>query len=157
MLALLQALLSFPTVLVIVPALGLAIWRVVKFIRRHPTILLGCCQLLQSPSGVFGLLTLWAVTIVTLRQPTVGGMAFAAFVSIVPAILSWTEHKEAMAGVNNPPPPPILVGPGYPPGYPQTYPPFPSPGTIQNQQTTVVVEPPPPVNPAKPDNNPTTA
>lgn len=127
MLAFLQALLSFPTVLVVVVALGLAIWRVVRFVRRHPTILLGTCQLLQSPSGVFGLLTLTAITLVTLKQPTVGGTAFAAFVAVVPAILSWTEHRETMAGVTSPPVPAAMV------------------------------EGPPPPDPAKPNVNPTNA
>lgn len=127
MLALLQALLSFPTILVVLVGLGLAIWRIVKFVKKHPTILLGACQLLQSPSGVFGLLTLLAITLVTLKQPTVGGTAFAAFVAVVPAILSWTEHKETMAGITTPTPPAAMI------------------------------EPPPPPDPAKPNINPTNA
>lgn len=127
MLAFLQALLGFPTVLVTIAILGLVIWRVVRFIKRHPTILLGGCQLLQSPSGVFALLTLTAITLVTLKQPTVGGTAFAAFVAVVPTILSWTEHRETMAGIVVPPPPPAMVAA------------------------------PPPPNPAKPNNEPVVA
>lgn len=103
--------------------------------KKHPNILLGMNGLLQSPSGVFGLLTLGAITFVTLKQPSVGGVAFAAFVGVVPAILSWTEHKETMAGIAqcappDPPPPP----PPPPPSDP----------------VTVVVEAQPPDNSAKP-------
>jgi len=127
MLVFLQALLSFPTILIVLVVLGFAIYRIVKFINKHPTVLLGTCQLLQSPSGVFGLLTLSAITLVTLKQPSVGGTAFAAFVTIVPAILSWAEHQETMAGVVSPPAPPAMVE------------------TI------------PPANPAKPNNEPTSA
>lgn len=82
-------------------------------IRKYTTILGGIIQLLQSPSGVFGLLALAAITIVTWHQPSVGGTAFAAFVGIVPAILAWVEHKETMAQLVPPqpplpPPPPSL-------------------------------------------------
>jgi len=123
----LQAILSLAAVVVGLALLGLGIYRVVRLLKKHPTIMLGFCQLLQSPSGVFGLLTLFAITIVTLKQPTVGGTAFAAFVAVVPAILSWTEHKETMAGVVVPAPPAMMI------------------------------EPPPPPDPAKPNINPTVA
>jgi hypothetical protein len=98
--------------------------------KKHPNVLLGINGLLQSPSGVFGLLTLVAITTVTLIQPTVGGVAFAAFVGVVPAILAFCEHKETLAGI-------CQVVPPAPP------PPPPDP-------VTVVVEPPPPDNSAKP-------
>jgi hypothetical protein len=127
MLAFLQALASFPTVLVVVAILSFVIWRSVKFVKKHPTVLLGACQLLQSPSGVFGLLTLGAITLVTIKQPSVGGTAFAAFVAVVPAILAFCEHREAMAGIASPPPPPAMV------------------------------ELPPPPDPAKPNNEPIVA
>lgn len=127
MLVFLQALLSFPTIFVVLVVLGFVIYRMVRFVNKHPTVLLGTCQLLQSPSGVFGLLTLLAITLVTIKQPTVGGTAFAAFVTIVPAILSWTEHRETMAGVISPPAPAAMV------------------------------EQPPPPNLAKPNNEPTSA
>lgn len=63
---------------------------------------LGLYLLLQSPSGWFSIATLIAVTYVTIKQPSVGGMAMAAFVSIIPAALGYFEHKETMA---QPPPP----------------------------------------------------
>jgi hypothetical protein len=101
--------------------------------KKYPNVLLGVNGLIQSPSGVFGLLTLGAITFVTLKQPSVGGVAFAAFVSVVPAILSWTEHKETMSGIPQ-------VAPPSPP------PPDPPP----SDPVTVVVEPQPPDNSAKP-------
>jgi hypothetical protein len=84
---------------------------IVKKIKRHPNILLGINGLIQSPSGVFGLLTLAAITLVTLKQPTVGGVAFAAFVGIVPAILAFCEHKETLAGICQVAPPAYLAPP----------------------------------------------
>ena len=98
--------------------------------KKHPNILLGLDGLIQSPSGVFGLLTLAAITFVTLKQPTVGGVAFAAFVSVVPGILAFCEHRETLAGISQ-------VAPPAPP------PPPPDP-------VSVVIEPPPPDNSAKP-------
>ena len=127
MLVFLQALLSFPTILVVLATLGFAIWRAIRFIKKHPTVLLGTCQLLQSPSGVFGLLTLLAITLVTFKQPAVGGTAFAAFCAIIPAALGFFEHRETMAGVTSPPLPATMV------------------------------ELPPPPNPAKPNNDPPAA
>lgn len=88
---------------------------IVRKIKKHPNILLGINGLLQSPSGIFGLLTLVAITVVTLLQPTVGGVAFAAFVGVVPAILTIAEHRETLAGIPQvappapPPPPPVPV------------------------------------------------
>jgi hypothetical protein len=81
----------------------------VKKINKHSNVLLGINALIQSPSGVFGLLTLAAITVVTWFQPTVGGTAFAAFVAVVPAILTFAEHRETLAGIcqvaTSPPPP----------------------------------------------------
>ena len=71
----------------------------IKKINKHPNVLLGINALIQSPSGVFGLLTLAAITVVTWFQPTVGGTAFAAFVAVVPAILTFAEHRETLAGI----------------------------------------------------------
>lgn len=73
---------------------------IIKKIKQHPNILLGVNGLVQSPSGVFGLLTLAAITVVTLKQPTVGGIAFAAFVGVVPAILAICEHRETLVGIS---------------------------------------------------------
>ena len=61
--------------------------------------LLGCYLLLQSPSGIFSLLALACITFVTFKQPSVGGMAFSAFMAVVPAILSVVEHRETMAAL----------------------------------------------------------
>jgi len=127
MLAFLQALISFPTILVVLAILIFVTWRVIKIVKKHPTVLLGTFQLLQSPSGVFGLLTLFAITLVTIKQPSVGGTAFTAFCAIIPAALGFFEHKEAMAGINSPPIP------------------------------SAMIEPPPPPNPAKPNNDPVVA
>lgn len=81
---------------------------VFRKLKKHPNILLGINGLLQSPSGIFGLLTLVAITVVTLLQPTVGGVAFAAFVGVVPAILTIAEHRETLAGiVQTAPPTPV--------------------------------------------------
>jgi hypothetical protein len=105
--------------------------RLVLFVnKKHPNVLLGINALIQSPSGVFGLLTLAAITFVTLKQPTVGGIAFAAFVGIVPAILAFCEHKETLAGI-------CQVQP-LPPETP----------------ISIVVDPPPPSNVAKPIDEP---
>ncbi len=70
--------------------------------------LLGFYSLLQSPSGAFSLLVLLCITLVTLKMPSVGGVAFAAFCSVIPVALGFFEHKETMAGLPQvlPPPPP---------------------------------------------------
>jgi hypothetical protein len=59
----------------------------------------GCAELLRSPSGVFSLLTLVAISVVTWHSPSVGGAAFVGFCSIIPALLGWTEHKEQLASM----------------------------------------------------------
>ena len=64
----------------------------------------GIKLLLMSPSGVFGLLTLFAITYCTVKVPAVGSYAFAAFVAVVPAILCLAEHREQMAAINMPQP-----------------------------------------------------
>jgi hypothetical protein len=112
----LQALLSGHLILfILVPTIVICLVRFTA--KKHPSLLFGCAQLLQSPSGVFGLLTLTAITVVTWVQPTVGGAAFAAFVAVVPAILAFCEHKETMAGIDgtlppaSPPPDPNAAKP----------------------------------------------
>lgn len=65
----------------------------------------GLAELLRSPSGLFALLSLMAVTIVTFKQPAVGGVAFAAFFPVVVSMLAWTEHKEALKQMDQPAPP----------------------------------------------------
>lgn len=68
--------------------------------------LLGLYLLLQSPSGFFSLLSLIAVTYVTIKQPAVGGMAFAAFFPIVIGLLAICEHREQLASQQLPAPQP---------------------------------------------------
>lgn len=84
---------------------------IIKKIKRHPNLFLGINGLIQSPSGVFGLLTLAAITFVTFKQPTVGGVAFAAFVGVVPAILAIAEHRETLAGISQIAPPTYVAPP----------------------------------------------
>lgn len=106
---------NWPAILVI-SVVALLVLGVFLVIRKYPKTLFGCYELLKSPSGVFGLLTLFAITFVTLKQPTVGGVAFAAFVSIVPAILTWVEHKETMVQLTMPPfPTPVAFDNNLPP------------------------------------------
>lgn len=62
----------------------------------------GLAELLRSPSGLFALLSLLVISVVTLKQPSVGAGAFVAFFAIVPAVLAWVEHKEALAQINQP-------------------------------------------------------
>ena len=93
MCAVLQALFCWQYILFGV-AVMVVIFGISFLVRKYTTILGGSLQLLQSPSGVFGLLTLVAITLVTWFQPSVGGTAFAAFVGIVPAILAYCEHRE---------------------------------------------------------------
>ena len=44
-------------------------------------------------------------------MPAVGGVAFAAFVAVVPAILAFCENRETLAGMQQPvaPPPPVVT------------------------------------------------
>ena len=60
-------------------------------------ILEGLVLLLQSPSGIFALLTLIAISVVSFHNPTIGSAAFTAFVAIIPAILAIVEHRETLA------------------------------------------------------------
>jgi hypothetical protein len=57
----------------------------------------GVKQLIESPSGVFSLIALFVIALVSWKQPTVGGVALAAFAGAVPAILAFCEHKETLA------------------------------------------------------------
>lgn len=59
----------------------------------------GIYLILQSLSGTFALITLLVIAAVTWHSPTVGGVALAAFTSIVPAILAYAEHKECLANL----------------------------------------------------------
>ena len=104
MIAFLHLFISWPFLVILLLAISTFV------LIKYPILRTGLSQLLQSPSGVFGLLTLIAITIVTWIQPTVGGTAFAAFVAVVPAILAVVEHRETMLQmVQTAPPPPIEV------------------------------------------------
>lgn len=83
----------------------------------------GIIQLIESPSSCFALLTLFIISFVSWRQPSLGSGALIAFCSIVPALLCVAENREtlaqmkqdAMSAVNsmiNPakPPPPNPTG-----------------------------------------------
>jgi hypothetical protein len=112
----LQFLLSFPIILVVLSIVGFSVYKLIKCLIKYPGILLGTFQLLQSPSGVFGLLTLFAITLVTIKQPSVGGTAFVAFCAIIPAALGFFEHKEQMLQIQQSVlvPPPGTNNPGKP-------------------------------------------
>ncbi len=64
----------------------------------------GFKELMNSPSGFFALLSLLVISIVTLKQPSVGGVAFAAFFPVTVSLLAWCEHKETMAQIAQSPP-----------------------------------------------------
>lgn len=60
-------------------------------------ILTGLAQLIESPSGIFSLISLAVIAAVTWHQPSIGSGAFIAFFGIVPAALGYFEHKETLA------------------------------------------------------------
>lgn len=83
--------------------------------------LLGFYLLLQSPSGIFSLICLSIMTILTWRVPVFGAAPWVAFFGIVPAILCYAEHKETMQQIVQstfssapPPPPPAPLTPPIP-------------------------------------------
>lgn len=137
MCSILQALLSWQFIVFGLVAIAL-ILGIVLLTRKYTTILGGIIQLLQSPSGVFGILTLGAITVVTWHQPSVGGAAFAAFVGIVPAILAFCEHKETMAQMTQ-------LSPPLPPPVPALLPSIPPPPPDPNLAKPVVGSPDAPV------------
>jgi len=96
---------QFFSLVLAVAAITSLIVFIIKKMKKHPNVLLGLSGLIQSSSGVFGLLTLAAITLVTLKRPTVGGVAFAAFVGVVPAILTIAEHRETLVGISQVAPP----------------------------------------------------
>jgi len=59
-------------------------------------ILTGLNQLITSPSGLFSLISLAVITIVTWHVPEIGAGAFMAFFAITPSLLIYAEHKEQM-------------------------------------------------------------
>ena len=119
----LSALFSWHSLLFVVIAI-IAIVVLLILIKKHAVILTGAKELLASPSGLFSLLTLVAITLVTWHQPAVGSASLASFCAIIPAALGFFEHREAMAQIV----PPVPIVPPAPP----------------------VPEPAPPPNPAKP-------
>lgn len=61
---------------------------------------LGLYLILQSLSGTFSLITLFVMAYVTLKQPSIGGMALSGFCAVIPAILCYAEHRETLATMN---------------------------------------------------------
>ena len=56
----------------------------------------GFYEILQSLSGTFSLITLLVIAAVTFHSPAIGGVALAAFATVVPSILAYTENKETL-------------------------------------------------------------
>lgn len=77
-------------------------------------MLLGIYLLLRSPSGIFALISLVCVTYVTIKQPAVGGVAFAAFFPVVISLLAYCEHKETLAAMQQVQQTNIIVDPNMP-------------------------------------------
>jgi hypothetical protein len=65
-------------------------------------LLKGCIELIESPSGVFSLISLAVIAVVTWHAPSIGSGAFMAFFGIVPAALGYFEHKETMVQMQQP-------------------------------------------------------
>jgi hypothetical protein len=91
----------------------------------------GLYALLQLPAGWLSLLALTSVTYLSLKGH-LGDVAFASVMSILPAVLTWTEHAKSMANsataatasaaalvVNPIPPNPSPVLSELPPNLPQ--------------------------------------
>jgi hypothetical protein len=57
-------------------------------------MLIGIRELINSPSGVFSLICLASISIVTYHSPAIGAGGFVAFFGIVPATLAILEHLE---------------------------------------------------------------
>ncbi len=58
----------------------------------------GFYQLLQSPEGILSLLALISVTYLALHKD-VGDVAFASVMTLIPAIMVWTQHKINLANI----------------------------------------------------------
>jgi len=56
----------------------------------------GLYQIFQSLSGTFSLVTLFVIAAVTFHSPVIGGVALAAFATVVPSILAYAENKETL-------------------------------------------------------------
>lgn len=56
----------------------------------------GFYEILQSLSGTFSLITLLVIAAVTFHAPMIGAAALAAFATVVPSILAYTENKETL-------------------------------------------------------------
>lgn len=59
-------------------------------------LLTGLYQLVTSPSGIFGLLCLLCLTVLSWHLHDSMVMAWAAFFGIVPTALGYFEHKETL-------------------------------------------------------------
>lgn len=58
----------------------------------------GIAQLIESPSGIFALLCLVALSILTWIIPAMA-TAWIPFFGIVPAVLAIVEHRETLAAI----------------------------------------------------------
>lgn len=80
------------------------------------SIITGVKLLLESPSGAFSLLCLLSLCVLSwhlgIAWATAAAAAWAAFFGIVPSALGYFEHRETLAQMNLPPPPP--VAPSFP-------------------------------------------
>ena len=62
--------------------------------KSKPNIFTGLFLLVSSPSGLFSLITLVFLTIVSLKLKSI--VAFAGFCTVIPAILAHTESNETL-------------------------------------------------------------
>jgi hypothetical protein len=103
-------------------------------------IFTGVYQLITSPSGIFSLLCLGVLSVLSwhlgIAWVTAAAAAWSAFFAVIPAALGYFEHKETMAQMQSP----------FPQGFPQ---PFPAP-------VVVVPSPLPPTGPTVPVPTPIT-
>jgi hypothetical protein len=72
----------------------------------------GLGELITSPSGIFSLISLVVLSVLTWHFPAyMGGAPWCAFFGIIPAALGYFEHKETLAQMSlsqqTPPPPPL--------------------------------------------------
>ena len=67
-------------------------------------LLTGITQLIESPSGIFALLCLATLSVVTWHLGALAGMvaAWVAFFGMVPTALGYFEHKETLAALTQP-------------------------------------------------------
>jgi hypothetical protein len=101
----------------------------------------GLGELITSPSGIFSLISLVVLSVLTWHFPAyMGGAPWCAFFGIIPAALGYFEHKETLAQMSlsqQTPPPPLapLCDPA------ATIPPAPGATTTTAAPTPAIVAP----------------